>query len=128
MLQEPALPLSPCAAWVARSQVAVKEVYEQYPTRAFVEKIAGEAAAARNVVHRFLAACYGLSMQVPPAVSREGAVHAGAACGVERGAWREAQSAAELRRRSRGCSRPYGCRESSWLRFSPEGSSKIRHF
>jgi hypothetical protein len=72
VLQEPALPLSPCAAWVARSQVAVKEVYEQYPTRAFVEKIAGEAAAARNVVHRFLAACYGLSMQVPPAVSREG--------------------------------------------------------
>jgi hypothetical protein len=44
--------------------VAVKEVYEQYPTRAFVEKIAGEAAAARNVVHKYLAACYGISMQV----------------------------------------------------------------
>jgi len=39
-------------------------VYEQYPTRAFVEKIAGEAAAARNVVHKYLAACYGISMQV----------------------------------------------------------------
>lgn len=39
-------------------------MYEQYPTRAFVEKIAGEAAAARNVVHKYLAACYGISMQV----------------------------------------------------------------